>query len=275
MKTPFKPLLAALALTALFAGSANAAYFDRVDYLAAGGYSAITNGAAVSDAALDLSGATGDVAIFGANSFSSYLGSGTLEHSYAADAFLTFSTSGTDLSMRISQSLAGSGASAWTVATGHQQDAFVDMTAVTLKVVGEVGEANGTAVNVSFSGIADAIFDYNTASSSGFLGLSVARGNTVVGEYLWDVQQSGSQNVDFSFTAAVGEELTFSSYILNNIALPGTSFAPSAASFTLAESATSFNGRFTVAAVPEPETYAMLLAGLGLLGFVQRRRKLV
>ena len=28
----------------------------------------------------------------------------------------------------------------------------------------------------------------------------------------------------------------------------------------------------TVAAVPEPETYAMLLAGLGLLGFVSRRR---
>lgn len=29
----------------------------------------------------------------------------------------------------------------------------------------------------------------------------------------------------------------------------------------------------TVTAVPEPETYAMLLAGLGLLGFVARRRK--
>jgi hypothetical protein len=28
----------------------------------------------------------------------------------------------------------------------------------------------------------------------------------------------------------------------------------------------------TVAAVPEPETYAMLLAGLGLVGFAVRRR---
>ena len=30
---------------------------------------------------------------------------------------------------------------------------------------------------------------------------------------------------------------------------------------------------FTIVAVPEPETYAMLLAGLGLLGFVAHRRK--
>ena len=27
------------------------------------------------------------------------------------------------------------------------------------------------------------------------------------------------------------------------------------------------------ALIPEPETYAMLLAGLGLLGFIARRRK--
>jgi hypothetical protein len=28
-----------------------------------------------------------------------------------------------------------------------------------------------------------------------------------------------------------------------------------------------------VGTIPEPETYAMLLAGLGLLGFIARRRK--
>ena len=28
-----------------------------------------------------------------------------------------------------------------------------------------------------------------------------------------------------------------------------------------------------LALIPEPETYAMLLAGLGLLGFIARRRK--
>ena len=33
------------------------------------------------------------------------------------------------------------------------------------------------------------------------------------------------------------------------------------------------NYAFRVTAVPEPETYAMMLAGLGLLGFAARRRK--
>lgn len=33
------------------------------------------------------------------------------------------------------------------------------------------------------------------------------------------------------------------------------------------------NHAYRVAAIPEPETYAMLLAGLGLLGFAARRRK--
>jgi hypothetical protein len=30
---------------------------------------------------------------------------------------------------------------------------------------------------------------------------------------------------------------------------------------------------FSVTAVPEPETYALMLAGLGVVGFVARRRK--
>jgi hypothetical protein len=33
------------------------------------------------------------------------------------------------------------------------------------------------------------------------------------------------------------------------------------------------NAAPSVAAIPEPQTFAMMLAGLGLLGFVTRRRK--
>jgi hypothetical protein len=37
--------------------------------------------------------------------------------------------------------------------------------------------------------------------------------------------------------------------------------------------AATFEGFAPVTAVPEPETYAMLLAGLGLIGFAARRAR--
>ncbi len=40
-------------------------------------------------------------------------------------------------------------------------------------------------------------------------------------------------------------------------------------------STVGFTGSVSVTAVPEPETYALLLAGLGVVGFVARRRQAV
>lgn len=58
--------------------------------------------------------------------------------------------------------------------------------------------------------------------------------------------------------------------------LSGSTFLP-AGDFTLqvsgnAGTGASYAGSIVAAAVPEPETYAMLLAGLGLMGAVARRR---
>ncbi len=47
--------------------------------------------------------------------------------------------------------------------------------------------------------------------------------------------------------------------------------APNASPYTLVEAGALLSGSFSIAVVPEPETYAMFLAGLGLLGFMSRR----
>lgn len=120
---------------------------------------------------------------------------------------------------------------------------------------------------------ASSVFDINTlASGSLGLGLSVSRGNTVLGEYLWDVAQSGDQDVAFSFAAVVGEELTLSAFMLSGATLENTNFAQSALPYLLAETGASLNGDFSVSAVPEPESLALFLSGLGLLAWVKRRR---
>jgi hypothetical protein len=274
MKTQMKPLLAALTLAAMFS-TTQAATFERVNFLGSGGYSAETSAQLFTDSALDLSGATGDVTLFGANGFTSTVNDGLLSHSYAADAFMTFSPSSTGVSMSLSQSLSATAAGNIFV-QGHTQKAFIDLSSVTLKIAGNLGETNGSAVNVSFAGSSSALMDFNHLTESGYvgLGLSVSRGSVVVGEYLWDAQASGAESISFNFGGVVGEELTFSSYMLTGVNLSGASFLlPSLSPYVLAESGASLNGSFTIAAVPEPETYAMLMAGLALLGFAARRRK--
>ena len=52
----------------------------------------------------------------------------------------------------------------------------------------------------------------------------------------------------------------------------GRSPAFSLSTFVLADANPQIQS-FIAASVPEPETYAMMLAGFGLIGFIVRRRK--
>lgn len=83
-----------------------------------------------------------------------------------------------------------------------------------------------------------------------------------------------------------GIDLNLSSFTVNNPPIsvktqvlagnsqfgPGTSFSL-VVSGVAGEGGASYGGNIVAVPVPEPETYAMMLAGLGALGFLARRRK--
>lgn len=80
--------------------------------------------------------------------------------------------------------------------------------------------------------------------------------------------------VPFASTAAVGDAVDF--YSFQGVAASGRT-AGAAAADVMAFAGSFSQGAdgmlsYTVAAVPEPETYAMLLAGLGLVGAIARKR---
>lgn len=127
-----------------------------------------------------------------------------------------------------------------------------------------------------------------TSADNHFNGLSLAGdgllsgGSDVItftglaaGYYMIDVSISG-QNLTFSpqsnlngvpgelTSAGKGRYAFFSSS-------PSSSFTLNL--FGTANAGATYSGDVTVTAVPEAETYAMMVGGLGLLGFMARRRK--
>jgi len=267
-----KPMLVALALAGAGQG-VQAAYLDYVSHLGYGAYSAVGPGGIVDDSLLDLSAPPTEVTFFGAGNFASALDAGTVDHGYAGDAFLHFSGAGTDFAISLSQFLSVQANGSLSGIT-HQQEAAVDLAVVTMKIMGDPGQAAGFPVIVSFHGGASALSDFSSMASGAYLslGLSVSRGSEVLAEYLWDVPSSGDQPVTFSFAGQVGEELTLSAFALTGVGLSDAAFAASATPYLVGESLGALSGSLSVTAVPEPESIAMLLAGLGVLGVHLRRR---
>lgn len=144
-------------------------------------------------------------------------------------------------------------------------------TALTTKSVDNA--INGSNVN-NFALKSNALISvYGTACSS--CGFSQVNGGDAA-SLSWD-DNGGISALTSVLTAGLGQSMNFYQYVSTGTKAANT---PTATAFAFGGDADYFalgsNGVLTytaVAAVPEAETYAMMLAGLGLVGFMVRRRK--
>ena len=139
---------------------------------------------------------------------------------------------------------------------------------VTARPVGSVGNFHSVGTSpTAQTGPADVQFS-SGLSYFGFLWGSPDAYNTV--------NFYNGQSLLGSFTGAAvlmppNGDQTFSAYF-NAFAGPNEQITR--VTFSSTNNALETDNHAYIAAIPEPETYAMMLAGLGLLGFAARRRKL-
>lgn len=101
-------------------------------------------------------------------------------------------------------------------------------------------------------------------------------GNGLVDSVLSSIGFTNASNINFTSVTLNGVALTISNGVIDSAAT--LTQIPASGLLTLivkgtSGSAASYSGVLNVTAVPEPETYAMMLAGLGLVGFAAARRR--
>lgn len=140
---------------------------------------------------------------------------------------------------------------------------------LSLRVVGDAGEAMGQRVHVQFDGSADALISGLTGTHDLGLTLDVLRGNDTLVSFngLWAAD--AAESFSLGFEAMVGDELTL---VLS--AYQGITTEPGRALSGMTELGGQLllQGEFAVAAVPEPATWGLALAGLMVAASAARRR---
>lgn len=246
MKTNLlKPLVASLLLVGCV--SAQAAHFEVLAYNASSRYSGTVDFDAFNFDGSYTSGGNdyGTMAVGGETA-------ATFEHTgLASGAFL--GGSWLDLTTSVSFNSANP-IEYYGIATAVEKT-------IQLKVVADAGDI-GPMVNVSFAGLTSTVNGLAGSDGTFQSAIRVSQGGNILANF--STKQYADQNVSFAFTAMAGDILTLSASQGVHMSATG----PIDASLTGAMS-----GGFTVTAVPEPEQYAMLLAGLGLIAGIARRRR--
>lgn len=138
--------------------------------------------------------------------------------------------------------------------------------------------------NVSMSTVSPGSYTAHFGSDHNYAGaftdtftFNPAVGPSLANAVIQTLSLMGNNNLNFTGASLNGNALTLSptgAYewgMLNPVNVTGT-LTLTVMGNVITPSA-SYSGDINVAAVPEPETYGMLLAGLGVVGFLARRRK--
>lgn len=128
-----------------------------------------------------------------------------------------------------------------------------------------VGATHGqvTSSSVTFGGNGASYFGYYMGSPDNYNVVTVYSGNTAI------LQINGNHMAQSASLLADGNQ--GHGFYMNFFTDQGTTI--SRVTFSSSSNAFETDNHAYTAAVPEPETYAMLLTGLGLVGFASRRRR--
>ena len=266
-----------LLATLLAALSATAAQAAALSLVSGSVNSSLAVQAGVNGQAVTVDGSVGDLSgagfLLGAGGQDYELAltpAGTLSHLWSASASLDTTLNPASAAFQTAS------ASVLTVAAPGRFDGSLDTTTVLLEAelaIVSTGEATGSAVRLTVAGVADSLFGSSgpgVQAQPTFDLVVRDAGFNILGSWQ-GLAAASTGSFSFSFDSQVGQLLSFSLSHHSNLMADAANI--SAATGAMVDLSSALSGSISVSAVPEPETYALFLAGLAAIGLLHGRSR--